>query len=199
MQSSSRAPVLSATLRRVSCWIIRRLPRLLHDLREAPVLHLRERARLDDAHGVAHAGRVLLVVRVELDRAADDLLVARVRLDHVDLDDDRLVAVVGHDDAAALLPAAALVVRLLGPRDRLARRRLLALRLRALPALRARDVPVRALLLLATRFSWGTSRFPRSPLHWSAVADGRLRRRLGSFLDRSLLFVCHRYVAFLSC
>src|SRR5437763_12023007 len=111
MQSSSRAPVLSATLRRVSCWIIP-LSRLLHDLREAPALRLRQRPRLDDADGVAHSGGVLLVVRVELDGAGDDLLVLRVRLDHVDLDDDRLVALVGDDDAAALLPAAQLRRRL---------------------------------------------------------------------------------------
>src|SRR5438067_5108974 len=82
MQSSSRAPVLSATLRRVSCWIIA-LSRLLDDLREPPALRLRERAGLDDAHRVADAGGVRLVVSVELDRAADDLLVLRVALDHV--------------------------------------------------------------------------------------------------------------------
>src|SRR5262249_60645760 len=29
----------------------------------------------------------------------------------------------------------------------------------------------------------GSSRFPRTPLHWSAVADGRLRRRLESVSD----------------
>src|SRR5262249_40395905 len=51
---------------------------------------------------------VLLVVRVELHAAADDLLVARVRLDRVDLHDDRLVHRVRDDDAAALLTAAAL-------------------------------------------------------------------------------------------
>src|SRR6478672_11585390 len=103
MQSSSRAPVLSATLRRVSCWIISPLPRLLHDLGEAPVLRLRDRARLDDTDDVADAGGVLLVVRVELAGAPDDLLVLRVQLRHVDLDDDRLLALVRDDDAAALL------------------------------------------------------------------------------------------------
>src|SRR5579883_3104994 len=130
MQSSSRAPVLSATLRRVSCWIIGSL-RLLDDLGQAPVLRLRQRARLDDPHRVADARAVLLVVRVELHRAAHDLLVPRVALDHVDLDDDRLVALVGDDDAAALLPPPALGLGLLGPRDRLARLRRLPLRLRA--------------------------------------------------------------------
>src|SRR6266702_7953872 len=109
MQSSSRAPVLSATFRRVSCWIIWPSPpllRFLHDLGEAPVLRLRQRASLDDAHLVADPGLVRLVVGVELDRAPDHLLVARVALDHVDLDDDRLVAFVGHDDAATLLTPA---------------------------------------------------------------------------------------------
>src|SRR6478672_7503368 len=146
MQSSSRAPVLSATLRRVSCWITAPLPRLLHDLREPPALRLRERARLHDADGVADAGRVLLVVRVELDRATDDLLVLGMALDHVDLDDDRLVALVG-DDAAALLAPAELGLRLRRAGDRLAARRPLAHGLRARTALRARDVLPRRLLL----------------------------------------------------
>ena len=79
--------------------------------------------------------------------AADDLLVLRVALDHVDLDDDRLVALVGDDDAAALLAPAELGLRLLGARDRLARRRLLAHGLRARAARGARDVLARALLL----------------------------------------------------
>src|SRR5215212_7001944 len=108
MQSSSRAPVLSATLSLDSCWIIGRLPCLLHDLREAPVLRPRQRPRLDDPDGVARAGLVALVVRVELHRAPDDLLVLGMQLDHVDLDDDRLVALVGDDDAAPLLATPAL-------------------------------------------------------------------------------------------
>src|SRR5213592_242247 len=116
MQSSSRAPVLSATLRRVSCWIIE-LPGLLHDLGEAPVLRLRERPRLDDADDVADARGVLLVVRVELARSADDLLVLRVQLGDVDLDDDRLLTLVGDDDAAALLARGRRGLRLRGTRD----------------------------------------------------------------------------------
>src|SRR6266571_8581855 len=108
MQSSSRAPVLSATFRRVSCWIMESSsPGLLHDLSQAPVLQLRQWARLDDAHRVPDAGDVRLVVSVELDRRANHLLVFRVALDHVDLDDDRLVALVGDDDAATLLAPAA--------------------------------------------------------------------------------------------
>src|SRR3954454_20333592 len=112
MQSSSRAPVLSATLRRDSCWIISSLPllRLLDDFGEPPALQLRERAGLDDPDRVADAGRVLLVVRVEADGRPDDLLVLRVALDHVDLHDDRLLSLVGDDDAAALLAPAAVCV-----------------------------------------------------------------------------------------
>src|SRR4051794_15266711 len=117
MQSSSRAPVLSATFRRDSCWIIDgNLPRraletcgwessfgLLHDLGEPPPLQLRERPRLDDADRVADAGGVRLVVRVELDRRADDLLVLGMALDHVHLDDDRLLTLVRNHNAPALL------------------------------------------------------------------------------------------------
>src|SRR3989440_11113689 len=136
MHRSSRAPVLSATRRRDSCWIMA-LPRRLHDFGQAPVLLLRERTRLDDADEIAHLRLVLLVVRVELRRAADDLLVARVRLERVDLHHDRLVHRARDDDAAALLAAAALVVRLRQPDDRLARLGTLALRLRAGAALRA--------------------------------------------------------------
>src|SRR3954454_725481 len=119
MQSSSRAPVLSATLRRDSCWIISSLPllRLLDDLREPPALQLRERAGLDDPDRVADAGRVLLVVRMEADGGADDLLVLRMALDHVDLDDDRLLALVGDDHAAALLAPPAVGLGLLGAGD----------------------------------------------------------------------------------
>src|SRR5919108_5443049 len=130
MQRISRAPVLSATRRRDSCWITYG-PSLcdLKHLGEAPLLRLRERAGLDDADDVAHLRLVALVVGVELRRTADDLLVARVRLDRVDLDDDRLVHRARDHDAAALLAAAALVLRLREPSDRLARLRLLALRL----------------------------------------------------------------------
>src|SRR4051794_37578231 len=132
MQSSSRAPVLSATRTRVSCWITAHLPYescspaakrpsrkdagsvrtrrvrarlrtqrdgalqrpgeceacgggasylpgLLQHLGQAPVFRLGQRPRLDDADGVPDARRVRLVVRVELRRPADDLLVLPVR------------------------------------------------------------------------------------------------------------------------
>src|SRR5215211_8202189 len=151
MQSSSRAPVLSATLSLDSCWITGSSPGLLHDLGEAPVLRLREGPRLDDPDDVARSRLVPLVVRVELHGAPDDLLVLRVQLDHVDLDDDRLVALVGDDDAAALLPAAALDLGPLAADDRLALGRLLARRLRPLPPLGPRHVTLRLRLLLARR------------------------------------------------
>src|ERR1700722_7502210 len=104
MQRISLAPVLSGTFSLVSCWIIRLL-RFLDDFGEAPVLGLRERARLDDANHVADRGGVLLVVGVQLARAADNLLVLRMELRHCNLDDDRLVALVGDHDAPALLTA----------------------------------------------------------------------------------------------
>src|SRR5204863_7294696 len=110
------------------------------DLREPPTLRLRQRPRLDDADAVADVRLVLLVVCVELERTADHLLVELMRSDGLDLDDDRLVHCVGDDDAATLLSAATLVLRLLEPHDRLASRRLLALRPRALPACASRDV-----------------------------------------------------------
>src|SRR6185312_15550008 len=100
MQSSSRAPELSATLSRDSCWIIA-LPRLLDDVDETPALGLRQRSGLDDAHDVALPRLVALVMRVQRARAADDLLVSRVPAGDVDADGDRLVAFVGDDDALA--------------------------------------------------------------------------------------------------
>src|ERR1700744_4671252 len=100
MQSSSRAPELSATLRRDSCWIIC-LPRLLDDVDQTPTLGLRKRSGLDDADHVALAGLVALIVSVQRARAADDLLVSRVTTGDVAADGDRLVAFVGDDDALA--------------------------------------------------------------------------------------------------
>src|SRR5262245_34626664 len=101
-------------------------------------------------------------------RAADDLLVARMRLYHVHADDDRLVHPGGDDDAAALLAPAALALRLRLARERLALCRLLALRLRALTALGPRDALA---LLLGRSLGDGDSLLGRSLL-------GLLARRL---------------------
>src|SRR6266704_3108895 len=73
-----------------------------------------------------------------LPRAADDLLVPRVRLHRVDLDHDCLVHRARHDDPAALLAAAALVLGLGEPDDRAPLGRALALGLRVLVPLAAR-------------------------------------------------------------
>src|SRR4051794_16279697 len=199
MHRSSRAPVLSATRSRDSCWITgvpssrscslaakskpckdagsarsRRLrarlrtrqgaalqrarecemeggppslPRGLHDFNQSPVLGLRDRSRLHDADDIADVRGVLLVVRVELDAAPDDLLVARMRLDRVDLHHDRLVHRARDDDPPALLAAAPLRLRLGHPGDRLALGRPLSARLRTLTPLRAGDVLALLLLL----------------------------------------------------
>src|SRR5687767_8731171 len=106
MQRISRAPELSATLSLDSCWIIACLLRPLEDLDQAPVLGLRHRARLDQADGVARPGLVALVMGVEHLRAADHLLVGRVAPGALDPDGDRLVALVGDDDALADLRVA---------------------------------------------------------------------------------------------
>src|SRR5215471_6962004 len=96
---------------------------------------------------------VLLVMGVELHGAADDLLVELVRADGLNLDHDRLVHRVGDDDAAPLLSTTLLVLGLLETDDRLARRRLLARRPRALATLAARDVLQALLARLARRRS----------------------------------------------
>src|ERR687885_673063 len=122
MVSSSLAPVLSATLRRDSCWIIWLL-RLLEDLDEAPALRGRERPRLADHHEVADAGGAGLVVRLHLRGAADDLAVEAVLHPVLDLDDDRLVHLVARHVAATHLAVAAVRGRRCGGgRGRLRRR-----------------------------------------------------------------------------
>src|SRR6202165_1479674 len=111
MHRISFAPELSATLRRVSCWIT--LLGLLHDLEQAPALLLGDGARLSDADQVAHAALVLLVVDLELRPLLDRLLVEPVRLGRAVLDDDRLVHLVRDHRAQADLPLAAGVGRAL--------------------------------------------------------------------------------------
>ena len=94
-----------------------------------------------------------------------------------DLDDDRLVALVGDDDAAALLAAAELGLRLRQARDRLARRRGLALRLRVLVAERARQPLLRG--LRRGRLGRSSGRFGgRRPRRRAPRRDGAPRQRL---------------------
>src|SRR5919106_3714575 len=190
MQRSSRAPVLSATFRRDSCWIIGPLLRGLHDLLEAPALELRERTRLDEADDVADLRLVRLVVRVELRAPLDDLLVHRVHLHDVHANDDRLVRTCRDDRALSLLPAAALVLRLRKARDRLSLGRALAGRLRALPAERARQALPLPLRGIGSANGGGLVRVGRSrgrPFSWLLRWLGlrcRLLGRLG--LSRGL-------------
>src|SRR5579859_6745181 len=115
MHRISLAPELSATLRRVSCWI-NLLSRLLHDFQDAPALLLGDRACLGDADQVAHTALVLLVVDLELRALLDRLAVQAVGLGRADLDDDRLVHLVGDDRAQADLALAAGLGRFFGGR-----------------------------------------------------------------------------------
>src|SRR5882672_8966533 len=106
MTRISLAPELSATFMRVSCWIT--LLGLLHDLEQAPALLFGDGARLGDADEVAHAALVLLVVNLETRALADGLAVQAVRFGRADLDDDRLVHLVGDHSAQPDLALAAL-------------------------------------------------------------------------------------------
>src|SRR4051812_25805067 len=123
MHRISRAPVLSATRSRDSCWItsvsyvcqfsgrspklggtmVRRAgPRagpthslgLFEDLHDPPPLGGGERPGLHQQHPVADPARVLLVVRLQLAGTADDLAVQRVLDAVLDLDDDGLLHLV---------------------------------------------------------------------------------------------------------
>src|SRR5438034_7417409 len=135
MQRSSRAPELSATRSRDSCWITRDLPslRCSHDLLQAPALHPRDRPCLDDLDEIADLRLVRLVVGVEFGAPTDDLLVPRVDLDHVHTDDDRLVGRRGDDRPLAFLATPSDVLGLLEAHDRPSLVRLLARGLRPLP------------------------------------------------------------------
>src|SRR2546423_8126149 len=77
MHRTVLAPELSATLRRLSCWIIAS-PGPFEDFDDPPPLQLRGRAGLLDAHPVALPEVVDLVVGVEPGRALQRLLVAAV-------------------------------------------------------------------------------------------------------------------------
>src|SRR3954471_22883761 len=101
MHSTSRAPELSATLSRVSCWIISSpgLAGPLEHFDDPPTLLARQRPGLLDAHAVALAHLVRLVVRIEPVRALEGLAVARVAHAVDDADDDGLVHLRRDDDA----------------------------------------------------------------------------------------------------
>src|ERR1019366_4576220 len=104
MQSSSRAPLLSATLSTDSCWIMS--ASLLQNFGHAPADLFRDRAGLDDPHAVTDAA-TLVVVHLEARAMPDDLLVERVRLADLHQHDHGLLHLVAHDDAIAHLAARA--------------------------------------------------------------------------------------------
>src|SRR4029077_3376823 len=97
MQSSSRAPLLSATLSTDSCWIMS--AGLLQHFCNPPASLLGDRPRLDDANAIADAARVLLVVNLEAAGVPDDLLVEGVRLEDLHHHDHGLLHLVAHDHA----------------------------------------------------------------------------------------------------
>src|SRR6478735_7670447 len=75
--------------------------RLLEDLDDAPALGGGQRPGLHEEDAVADAGAVLLVVSLQLARAADDLAVHRVLEAVLDGDDDGLVHLVADDESLA--------------------------------------------------------------------------------------------------
>src|SRR5205814_2181879 len=164
-------------------------PSCLHDFREAPALRLGQRARLHDADDVADVRGVLLVVSVELHAPPDDLLVALVRGDQVDLDDDRLVHRARDHDAAALLAPAAIVLGLRLADDRLplrARRRAAARLRRPQAARDALPLLLRLGLRRRSGFRFGRGLFGRGL--FSCGLFGRRRSLLRSrFLGGGLL------------
>src|SRR5436309_16086713 len=114
MQATFLAPELSATSRTVVVWI---MALCLHlgldfgldeDLRHAPALLLRHRARLDDPHLVARLGRLVLVVALVLLLGGHVLAVLAVLGAALDLYHHRLRHLAGEDGADAALGAAAL-------------------------------------------------------------------------------------------
>src|SRR3979411_516945 len=121
MVSSSFAPLLSATLSRLSCWITgpflerQRSSGFLHHLDHAPALVLGDRPGLHDAHQIADPALVGLVVRLEVLAALHDLLVERVTATVGHLDHHRLVHLVRDHAPGAYLavspPRALLHVR----------------------------------------------------------------------------------------
>src|SRR5262249_41610908 len=110
MHSTSRAPELSATRSRLSCWIIGLFDsfacssRSFEHLDDAPVLQLRQGAGFGQADTIALVRVVGLVVRVQVTRALHRLAVTRVAHAVDDRDDDCLVHLGGNHDPFADLP-----------------------------------------------------------------------------------------------
>src|SRR5207253_10479214 len=107
MQRSSLAPLLSATLSTVSCWIIS--PRLLDDFGDAPALLLGQGSRLDDAHAVADAAGGSLVMRLVAACVPYYLLVQGMRFRVPHEHDHRLLHLAADHDALAHLATRARV------------------------------------------------------------------------------------------
>ena len=175
MQRISRAPVLSATRRRVSCWIIGHRSR---------TSSRRQRlVRLSGRLSITRTVSPLLAslrssCACSVDDGADDLLVDAVPARDVDAHGDRLVGLVGDHDALADLRAAGPVLGGLGRAGRagldaggLAARLRFALRQRRRAAafLRARR---RARRRAPPGCAWGRA----SPV---CAERSRLRRSLG--------------------
>src|SRR6266550_7624712 len=79
------------------------LTSLLQHFLDVPAFPLRQRAALFDHHAIADVEVGTLVVREELARPLDVLLVAAVLHEILDRDDDRLLHLVRHDDADLLV------------------------------------------------------------------------------------------------
>src|ERR1700757_4334670 len=105
MHMTRRAPELSATSRLVCIWImVSNLPELLAGgqgglWQDLPGLQLRLRSALDDSSDLSGLENVALVVGVVALGATDGLLQQRMQNGPLDLDHDRLVALVGNDHA----------------------------------------------------------------------------------------------------
>src|SRR3954470_7679290 len=82
------------------------LLRLLDHLDQPPALARRQRPGLHDLHAVADARDIVLVVGLQLARAAEDLAVEAVLHAVLDLDDDGLLHLVADDQALADLAVA---------------------------------------------------------------------------------------------
>src|SRR5690606_35790021 len=106
MQSTSLAPLLSATLSRDSCWIIAGVGLFgaFDHFHQAPTLRLAHRARLHDAHGVALMGLAVLIMRHELAGGLHELPVFGVLHAALHHHRDALVHLLAGDDADPLLP-----------------------------------------------------------------------------------------------